>query len=114
MVEILRVERATFELEIFFLSGFNNLRGLSKEFNIKMEHASVRGFSQRKYTLDLLKEIGKLGRKPTSTPLELNWKNKEDETEDPMDKERYQWLVGKLTCLSLTRPHTAYTMSVMS
>ena len=101
-------------LEIFFLSGFNNVRGLSKEFNIKTEHASVRGFSQRKYTLDLLKEIGKLGCKPTSTPLEPNWKNKEDETEGLVDKERYQWLVGKLIYLYLTRPDTTYAMSVMS
>ena len=32
--------------------------------------------SQRKYTLNLLKETCKLGCKPTSTPLEQNWKCK--------------------------------------
>lgn len=34
--------------------------------------------SQRKYILDLLWETGKLGCKPTSTPIEPNWKNKEE------------------------------------
>ena len=54
--------------------------------------------SQRKYTLDLLRETGKLGCKPTSTPLEPNWKNKEgkEEEEHPVNKGMYQRLVGKL------------------
>ena len=33
--------------------------------------------SQRKYTLDLLKETGMLGCKPRYTPLERNWKCEE-------------------------------------
>lgn len=38
--------------------------------------------SQRKYTLDLLKETGKLGCKPANTPLEPNWKYNEDGAEN--------------------------------
>jgi hypothetical protein len=38
---------------------------------IDIAHSSKRFFiSQRKYTLDILKEIGKLGCKPTSTPID--------------------------------------------
>ena len=53
--------------------------------------------SQRKYTIDSLKEIGKLGCKHTSIPLEPNLKNKEDSRREyRVDKGRYQRLVGKL------------------
>jgi len=45
--------------------------------------------TQRKYTLDLLKETGKLGCKLASTPLEPNWKNKEGKEEHPVDKGMY-------------------------
>jgi len=58
--------------------------------------------SQRKYILDLLKETGKLGCKPASTPLEPNWKSKENKADSIVDKERYQMLLGKLIYLTLT------------
>ena len=71
--------------------------------------------SQRKYMIDLLKEIDKFGCKPTSTPLEPNWKNKENNIgEYQMDKGRYQCLVGKLIYLSLTRPDIEYAVSIVS
>ena len=38
--------------------------------------------SQRKYTLDLLKKMSKLRCKPASTPLESNWKNREEDNEE--------------------------------
>ena len=67
--------------------------------------------SQRKYTLDLLREMGKLGCKPGSTPLEPNWKNKEGEEEEehPVNKDMYQRLVRKLIYLSHTRPDMTTT-----
>jgi len=71
--------------------------------------------SQRKYMIDLLKEIDKLECKPTSTPLEPNWKNKEDNIgEYQVDKGRYQCPVGKLIYLSLTRFDIAYVVSIVS
>ena len=70
--------------------------------------------SQRKYTLDLLEETGKLGRKPVGTPLEKNWKSKIKDDEPSVDVGRYQRLVGRLIYLSLRRPDIAYAMSVVS
>ena len=70
--------------------------------------------SERKYTLDLLKETGKLGCTPASTPLEPNWKNKEEEEEHLVDKGMYQRLVGKLIYLSHTRPDITYVVGIVS
>ena len=70
--------------------------------------------SQRKYTLDLLKEIGMLGCRPTATPLEKNWIFGEINDDTPVEKERYQRLVGKLIYLSLARPNIAYLVSGIS
>nr|KYP52271.1 hypothetical protein KK1_025875 [Cajanus cajan] len=41
--------------------------------------------SQRKYTLDLLRETRKLGCRPATTPLDRNWKHKIIE-DDPLWK----------------------------
>lgn len=52
--------------------------------------------TQRKYTLDLLKEIGKLHAKPVETPIEQN--HGLDHESDLLHSPRaYQKLVGKLT-----------------
>ena len=45
--------------------------------------------SQQKYVTNLLKEIGKLGCKPTTTPLEPNQKLGEAKEEPVVDKEMY-------------------------
>lgn len=58
--------------------------------------------SQRKYTIDLLKEIGILGCKPAETPMIPNIKLKFFEDSAPMDKGSYQRLVGRLIYLSHT------------
>ena len=63
--------------------------------------------------LDLLYETGKLGVKPCSSPMVSGLHlTREGETfEDP---ERYRRLVGKLNYLTVTRPHIAYLVSVVS
>ncbi|XP_062104247.1 uncharacterized mitochondrial protein AtMg00810-like [Humulus lupulus] len=99
---------------------------LAKEFEVKdlgalryflgMEFArSKRGISvsQRKYTLDLLKEPGMLGSKPNKTPIELGDKRRMFEG-SPVDKGRYQQLAGKLIYLSHTRPDIAFMVSLVS
>ena len=70
--------------------------------------------SQRKYTLDLLKDTGMLGCKPRHTPLERNWKYLLKDNDPPVDKERYQRLVGRMIYLSLTCPNIAYAVSIVS
>ncbi|RDX99830.1 hypothetical protein CR513_17073, partial [Mucuna pruriens] len=69
--------------------------------------------SQRKYVLDLLKETGKLGCKTSGVPIEQNHRIgcKESPT---IEKSQYQRLVGKLICLSHTRPNIAYVVSVVN
>jgi len=102
-------------------------QNLAKEFEIKdlgqlkyflgMEVArSKKGIvvSQRKYILDLLKETGMSGCKPCDTPIEANSKLGEVKNGVPVDKGRYQRLVGRLIYLSHTRPDIAFAVSMVS
>ena len=87
---------------------------LAKEFEIKdlenlkyllgMEVArSKKGIvvSQRKYILALLNETKMLGSKPADIPMDSNIKLSSVEDNAPVDKGRYQKLVGKLIYLVL-------------
>ncbi|KAK5836567.1 hypothetical protein PVK06_012359 [Gossypium arboreum] len=69
--------------------------------------------SQRKYVIDLLKEVGMSGCRPVDTPIDPNvkFRNKEGRL---VDKGQYQRLVGKLICLSHTRPDIAFAVSLVS
>ncbi|KAK3002615.1 hypothetical protein RJ639_022178 [Escallonia herrerae] len=70
--------------------------------------------SQQKYVLDLLEETGKLGCRPSDTPIEPNHRLAEFMEGEPTHKGMYQRLVGKLIYLSHTRPGIAYAVSVVS
>ncbi|KAL1205729.1 Retrovirus-related Pol polyprotein from transposon RE2 [Cardamine amara subsp. amara] len=78
--------------------------------------------SQRKYSLDLLKETGKIGSKPAKTPLEDGYKVRrkgEKGQEDPLDKPfhdpaQYRRLVGKLIYLTITRPDLCFAVNQVS
>nr|CAD1818497.1 unnamed protein product [Ananas comosus var. bracteatus] len=100
---------------------------LAKEFEIKdlgnlkfflgMEIArSKKGkaVSQRKYVLDLLSETGMLGCKPVETPMDSTVKLDNNDSSAPVDKERYQRLVGKLLHLAHTRLDIGFSVSVVS
>lgn len=101
-------------------------KNLSKEFEVK-DLGQLRYFlgieiarshkgiilSQRKYVLDLLHETGMLGCRPASSPIEQNHKICA-QNGDPIDKERYQRLVGRLIYLCHTRPDITYAVSVVS
>jgi hypothetical protein len=100
---------------------------LAKEFEIKdlgylryflgMEVArSKKGIyvSQRKYVLDLLKETGMLGCKPAETLMDSTKKIGAVQDRTPIDKGRYQRLVGRLIYLSHTRPDIGFFVSVVS
>ena len=68
--------------------------------------------SQRKYVLDLLTETGMLGCKPSDTPIKA--RKRTESNGKPVDRERYQRLVGRLIYLSHTRPDIAFAVSVVS
>jgi len=70
--------------------------------------------SQQKYIVDLLTEIGLLGCKVDTTPIEFNHKLEEVPEDKEMDKESYQRLVGKLIYLAHTRLDIAYAVEVVS
>ena len=75
---------------------------------------SMKGISisQRKYVLDLLIETGMLGCKPSDTPIKT--RNRMESDGKPVDRERYQRLVGRLIYLSHTRPDIAFAVSMVS
>ncbi|RVW45970.1 Soluble starch synthase 3, chloroplastic/amyloplastic [Vitis vinifera] len=97
---------------------------LSEEFEIKdlgnlkyflgMEVARSRKgivVSQRKYILDLLKETGMLGCKLIDTPMDSQKKLGIEKESTPVDRGRYQRLVGRLIYLSHTRPDIGFARS---
>lgn len=66
--------------------------------------------SQHKYVTYLLQETGKTACKPLSNPIDSNLKLGNADDSVAMDKEIYQRLVGKLICLSHTRPDIAFKL----
>lgn len=70
--------------------------------------------SQRKYTLDLLKETEMIGAKLEDTTMVEGLKLEVKEDGVLANKERYQKLVGKLIYLCHTRPNISYAVGVVS
>ncbi|XP_075498838.1 uncharacterized protein LOC142537165 [Primulina tabacum] len=96
----------------FDMKDLGNLRFfLGMEIARNKDSISV---SQRKYTLDLLKETGMLGSKPADTPMDANLKLVINSDDKQVDKGSYQRLVGKLIHLSHTRPDIGFAVSCVS
>lgn len=70
--------------------------------------------NQRKYTLDIISEVGLLGAKPASTPMETTHNLGLDTSPLLDDPERYRRLVGRLVYLAVTRPDLAFAVHVLS
>ena len=95
-----------------------NIRDLSTpKYFLGIEFAYKRGkliLNQCKYVLDILKETSLLGCKPQSSPIDSKpqfW----DSTSPPLtDANIYRCLVGKLICLTVTRPDITYTAGLLS
>uniref|UniRef100_A0A3Q7IDL4 Reverse transcriptase Ty1/copia-type domain-containing protein n=1 Tax=Solanum lycopersicum TaxID=4081 RepID=A0A3Q7IDL4_SOLLC len=79
---------------------------------------------QRKYTLELLADMGLSGAKPVSTPMEMNLKLTSTEYDDHMnsshndtlleDPASYQRLIGRLLYLTTTRPDISFAGQCLS
>jgi Reverse transcriptase (RNA-dependent DNA polymerase) len=69
--------------------------------------------SQRKYVLDLLTETSMLGCRPVTSPIDAKCKLS-TETGEPVDRERYQRLVGRLIYLSHILPDISFAVSIVS
>jgi Reverse transcriptase (RNA-dependent DNA polymerase) len=75
-------------------------------FGIEIAHSHKGLFmSQRKYALDLLKETGKLGCKPTKTPIKTNIKLSTESGEPLKNINHFQKLIEKLIYVTVTRPN---------
>ena len=64
--------------------------------------------------MDLFKDIGMLGCKPSKVPIDYTHKLGEAIDSPEVDRGRYQRLIGKLTYLSHTRLDIAYVVSILS
>jgi hypothetical protein len=82
---------------------------------IKMSRSDKGIFlSQRKYALDLLQETGTSACQPADTPMEEGLKLCIESDQVPVDKVRYQRLVGRLMYLAHTRTDLVYALSIVS
>ena len=70
--------------------------------------------SQRKYVLDLLQETGMSACQPIDTLVEEGLKLCVETNQVPVNKGRYQRLIGRLMYLVHTRPDLAYALSIVS
>ena len=68
----------------------------------------------RKYTLDILADIGMLDCKLIDTPMDPNVKLVIGKGEPLQDPERYRRLVGKLNYLIITRLDISFPLNVVS
>lgn len=59
-----------------------------------VKHPTDIFLSQRKYTLDILSEVGLLGARPATTPIEQNHRLALTESDDLHNPEAYRRLVG--------------------
>ena len=69
---------------------------------------------QRKYTLDIVSEIGLLGAKAVDFPIEQNHKLGLATGALYSDHAAYRRLVGRLVYLAVTRPDLAYSVHILS
>ena len=70
--------------------------------------------SQRKYTLEILDDMGFFGARPTPFPMEQNLKLSPDTGELLNDPTLFLRLIGHLIYLMITRPDIVYSIHILS
>ncbi|CAH9103060.1 unnamed protein product [Cuscuta epithymum] len=70
--------------------------------------------TQRKYALDIISEVGLLGAKPASFPIEQNHTLASATGSFLQDPEPYRRLMGRLIYLAVTRPDLTYSVHILS
>ncbi|KAL0427096.1 UNVERIFIED_CONTAM: Retrovirus-related Pol polyprotein from transposon RE2 [Sesamum latifolium] len=70
--------------------------------------------TQRKYTLDILSEVGFLDAKPADFPIEQNHNLSLDNGPLFVDPARYHRLIGRLIYLTITRPELCYVVHILA
>lgn len=102
----------------FFLDGKFKLKDLGNlKYFLGLEVArSQTGIflSQRNYALQLLDEVGLLGCKPHSTPMDPNNKIRREDGEFLENASQYRTLIGKLLYLTVSRPDISYSVNFLS
>lgn len=69
---------------------------------------------QRKYTLEIISEIGLTGAKPVSTSIEPNHQLTKSSRPLFDMPDRYRILIGKLIYLTITHPELAYLVHILA
>ena len=70
--------------------------------------------SQRKYTMDLLRDTGMLGCKPSAVPMDPLKKLRLDSGKPMKDPSKYRRLIGRLLYLCITRPDVTFAVHKLS
>lgn len=70
--------------------------------------------SQHKYTLDILKDSGMEGSRPSLFPMEHNARHDLNKKGSAVDVSQYRCLIGRLLYLIVTRPDIQYATNVLS